>query len=272
MPRPRASAGEAIRAPTNGLEGVAEGGAAEARAAQLRAGVVSGKRLHEKTKKKYSDSVMKFLGWLRDKFPDSPAYDRELHDVVLEYLSVELLQVYLEYRTQKINADGTPGDFYAYEYVSSAKSAIVDLYKQRKVAMPTEMIIMLEEYFGGLKRLHADHKQNGERSMTEGKAALKFDGYKFLANAAVTANDGHPKVHLFAWVFLLFAWNLMARSMSVSSIMFDHIGWVGDCMTVVFPKHKGDPEGNNASPKHVYANPLTQVCKFPNYKSILNSR
>ena len=41
MPRPRASAGEAIRAPTNGLEGVAEGGAAEARAAQLRAGVVS---------------------------------------------------------------------------------------------------------------------------------------------------------------------------------------------------------------------------------------
>ena len=196
-----------------------EGGAAEARAAQLRAGVVSGKRLHEKTKKKYSDSVMKFLGWLRYKFPDSPAYDRELHDVVLEYLSVELLQVYLEYRTQKINADGTPGDFYAYEYVSSAKSAIVDLYKQRKVAMPTEMIIMLEEYFGGLKRLHADQKQNGERSMTEGKAALKFDGYKFLANAAVTANDGHPKVHLFAWVFLLFAWNLMARSMSVSSII-----------------------------------------------------
>ena len=150
MPRQRESAGEALQAPTNGLEGVAEGGAAEALAAQLRASAVSGRRLHVKTKKTYSESVLKFLGWLRDKFPESPAYDRERHDVVLKYLSVELLQVYLEYRTRKVNANGTPGDFYAYQYVSSAKSAIVDLYKQRKMAMPTEMIIMMEEYFGGL--------------------------------------------------------------------------------------------------------------------------
>ena len=51
MPRQRASAGEALQAPTNGLEGVAEGGAAEALAAQLRASEVSGRRLHLKTKK-----------------------------------------------------------------------------------------------------------------------------------------------------------------------------------------------------------------------------
>ena len=59
MPRRKASAGEALRAPTNGLQGVAEGGAAAALAAQLRGSAVSDRRLHAKTKKKYSDSVMK---------------------------------------------------------------------------------------------------------------------------------------------------------------------------------------------------------------------
>ena len=59
MPCRRASAGEALRAPTNGLQGVAEGGAAAALAAKLRGSAVSDRRLHAKTKKKHSDSVMK---------------------------------------------------------------------------------------------------------------------------------------------------------------------------------------------------------------------
>ena len=47
----------------------------------------------------------------------------------------------------------------------------------------------------------------------------------------------------------------MARSASVSSIMYDHIRWDGASMTVTFPKHKGDQEGRDGIPKHVYANP-----------------
>jgi len=47
----------------------------------------------------------------------------------------------------------------------------------------------------------------------------------------------------------------MARCVSVSGIMFDHIGWEGDAMTIIFPKHKGDQEGEHCAPKHVYANP-----------------
>jgi len=36
--------------------------------------------------------------------------------------------------------------------------------------------------------------------------------------------------------------------------MFDDIGWEGDAMTIIFPKHKGDQEGEHCTPKHVYAN------------------
>ena len=43
--------------------------------------------------------------------------------------------------------------------------------------------------------------------------------------------------------------------------MLEHISWEEDSLTVVFPAHKGDPEGNDASPKHVYANPVhPHVC------------
>ena len=59
---------------------------------------------------------------------------------------------------------------------------------------------------------------------------------------------------IFAWVFLVLCWNLMARCVSVAGIMFTHISWANDALTVVFPTHKGDQEGNHASPKHVFAN------------------
>ncbi len=39
----------------------------------------------------------------------------------------------------------------------------------------------------------------------------------------------------------------MARCVSVSGIMFDHFGWEGDAMTIIFYEH--------CAPKHVYANP-----------------
>ena len=45
------------------------------------------------------------------------------------------------------------------------------------------------------------------------------------------------------------------------SHLFDHIGWSGDAFTVVFPKHKGDQEGEHCLPKHVYANPKSpEIC------------
>jgi hypothetical protein len=36
--------------------------------------------------------------------------------------------------------------------------------------------------------------------------------------------------------------------------MYDHVSWVNDSMVFVFPAHKGDQEGRNSLPKHVYAN------------------
>jgi hypothetical protein len=43
--------------------------------------------------------------------------------------------------------------------------------------------------------------------------------------------------------------------------MYDHISWSGDSMIIVFPTHKGDQEGRDAAPKHVYGNPeCPEIC------------
>ena len=60
---------------------------------------------------------------------------------------------------------------------------------------------------------------------------------------------------VFAHTFLILAWNLMARSNSVGSLMYQHVSWENDSMVIRLPKHKGDQEGKNSYPKHVFANP-----------------
>ena len=53
----------------------------------------------------------------------------------------------------------------------------------------------------------------------------------------------------------------MARCVTVSGIMFDHIGWESDAMTIIFPKYKGNQGGEHSTPKHVYANPRNlEIC------------
>ena len=64
---------------------------------------------------------------------------------------------------------------------------------------------------------------------------------------------------LFGWPFLVLQWNLVARSATVSSMMMEHISWEGDSLVITTPKHKGDQEGANCFPRHLYANPIDPV-------------
>lgn len=101
-------------------------------------------------------------------------------------------------------------------------------------------------------------KNDAEMSTIEGKQAITFSAYRFLADKAMR-QTGDFRLAIFAWIFLVLAWNLIARCISVSSLMLEHITWEEDSMVVIFPTHKGDKEGKNCTPKHVYANPKDPV-------------
>jgi hypothetical protein len=40
------------------------------------------------------------------------------------------------------------------------------------------------------------------------------------------------------WAFQTLSWNLMTRSVSTADILYQHISWINDSLTVVIPKHK----------------------------------
>ena len=100
-------------------------------------------------------------------------------------------------------------------------------------------------------------------SLVEGKQPVTFDGYRFLALNAIQARKDFSS-SIFAQLFLLTCWNLMARSVFVGSIMFAHISWVGDAQLMI-PVHKGDQEGNNSYPRNVYANQIVMHHPPPTY-------
>ena len=78
--------------------------------------------------------------------------------------------------------------------------------------------------------------------LREGKDALNFSGYRLLCHHATKATVDFPRA-IFGWCFLIFCWNLMARCSMVSGVMFCHLDWIGDALTIAIPRHKGDPEG-----------------------------
>jgi hypothetical protein len=64
---------------------------------------------------------------------------------------------------------------------------------------------------------------------------------------------------IFAHSFTVHTWNLMARSVNISSIKFCHISWEMDALQFTMPKQKNDQEGAREFPKHVYANPFDPI-------------
>ena len=203
--------------------------------AALRAAIKSNKKC-QSTKLQYKRKQIHFEEWVRNKRPEfiSPgAWLRNIDNSTMENFMGHICQKKAENGEYFV-----PAKFQSYNHVNGYKSAILDLYDKQGLKANAEMKEMFTDFIHGYKRKVASLKQDGEMKITEGKAPLSFEGYRFLSKKAIQQKTDLPWA-VFAWVFLLFCWNLMARCVSVSGIMFDHIGVEGDSITIVFPKHKG---------------------------------
>ena len=103
----------------------------------------------------------------------------------------------------------------------------------------------IKKILSGYKRKVANLKQQGVMKVTEGKAQITFDGYKTIAQKALSATVDFG-LNTFAWVFLLISWNIMARCSTSSAIMIDHIEWENDSLLLHVPLHKGDQDGETS--------------------------
>ena len=69
--------------------------------------------------------------------------------------------------------------------------------------------------------------------------------------------------NIFAWVFTVFQWNLMARSINVDTLTIQNFSMGTDSMIVQYDDTKTDKKGEKTTPKNIYANPFDfKICPF----------
>ena len=65
----------------------------------------------------------------------------------------------------------------------------------------------------------------------------------------------------------------MARSISVSKLLYDYTTWEADALVIKLNKMKNDQEGNNAQDRRVYANPMNpSICAILSFGLLLVCR
>ena len=223
--------------------------------------------LHQNTKRQYSNKVKHMYEWFKEHHQElctpPDCAELELNLIATTRDGSDALKEFYAHISKKKNRDGSYKDpvvHQSFENVSGYKSAIKNHFKSKRVKFSDESELLQSEFFGGYKRLIAEEKQDGTRKVREGKVPLTFSVYRFIAKLALQY-DRDFYCSVFANVVLVLCWNLVARCVSVASLMYNHISWKEDAMVIVFPTTKADQEGKNCSPKHVFANPENpEIC------------
>jgi len=214
---------------------------------------VLGNCVTPKTKKQYKRRIAKIQSWYTQmgKIFELPLKCEDIVDGFLGSL---------------LPSTSDPDSKYqAVTSIQGYKSAIMWYYIENDQVIDPILDQTLNKFMRGYKRIVADARLDGKMEIFEGKHPLSFAGYKTLASKLMlltpefNTNGGRINtwnMSLFAWPFLVLQWNLMGRSVTVSTILYQHVSWQQDCMVLNIPKHKSDQEGAKCFPRHIYANPL----------------
>ena len=184
------------------------------------------------TKVQYGRKVEHFKKWISEVNPDCMSSDSTLN---LHLIDTSQLQQFLGHICKKKNAKGeylSPTVYQAFQHVSGYKSAIKDYYSTKNVKFSLESGRMMEHFFKGYNRKIAQMKQDGFIPLIEGKQPISFKGYKFLASKALDQLVDY-NISISCHLFLVLCWNLIARCVSVGSLMYDHVSWSLDALVIV---------------------------------------
>jgi hypothetical protein len=218
------------------------------------------KRLSKGTRYQYNSKISALESWIRRHAkPDvRSCFDESAQKIILP-LPDFVLQKFLGNVSRKKDPRNhkllRPPQYHSYSYVNGYRSAIKELYKNENIPISLSGSVVLKDFTKGYTKMVAELKQSGDMPLFEGKRPITFNGYQYMAMRALKQERDFT-LATFSHTFLLLCWNLMARSVSVGQLMFSHVSWEHDSLTITIPRHKGDQEGRNVYPRHVFANPL----------------
>ncbi|OWY96343.1 LOW QUALITY PROTEIN: hypothetical protein PHMEG_00033410 [Phytophthora megakarya] len=123
------------------------------------------------------------------------------------------------------------------------RSELNNVYRQKRMDLPTEYLDDLKTFFRGLKSVEADDNQTG-RSRKAGEKPLTFFLYVQLAERTVSLGDNG-----FSHLFILTQWNLMCRPVSMETLHITHMQCADASVGCVLRKTKPNQQGSG--PKHL---------------------
>ena len=192
---------------------------------------------------------------LRMVFKDSLKNVRNNHcPIILETVDFTTFSHYVTTRKAK------NGNLLSKSAYGGIHSYIMYLHKITGHDIPHDFTRFINQFNRGMKRKVTEEKMSLGRSLEEGKKGMSFEVYKLMCSKFIEMDTEDA---VFAHLFLILQWNLMARSSNMTKLQIGHIEWRNDCLVFFFGKTKNDQIGGKSdSPWHVYSNPF-EPCICP---------
>ena len=185
---------------------------------------MEGERISPGTKKIYASKMKQVTAFFRDESKLSSVMN-DNGQVDFALLTSPHASEFLGYISVKRNRQGiqlVPKQIQAYETVSSYWSAIkYTASVSPAVVIDAVVIKTILHTIKGYRREVQQAKMDDEMKSTEGKCPLNFSTLSFLASTAMFSAFSF-QLSIFAHLFLLLCWNLIARSVSISSLMYSY--------------------------------------------------
>lgn len=209
-------------------------------------------RIADSTKRAYIAALKRIAKWLvKNKFNHTVTSDLE---IISTEVTLGMVKKFLaDQLEEKVGISR----------LKIYRSALTFLFEEKGATegMVSAYKFEMKKFFGGLKRIDAKRRKNGETRapIKEGKEALPFDTYREICTGLLRSEKDW---HLWAHCYMILSWNLMCRCNNTAFIRFDQIEWKGDALLIYFATTKADQTGERCKhPIHVYANPVTPaVC------------
>ncbi|ETN22049.1 hypothetical protein PPTG_02102 [Phytophthora nicotianae INRA-310] len=200
-----------------------------------------------RTQAAYRSYLRGIATWIRESQSDPERFFDDAGNIDINVFSPKHFEAFL---VAKMNASGR---VLKVTTLGGYRSAVKDIYRQKRVALPVEYADDMKTLYQGFKRVEATRNQAGAgEAKMAGKMALPYSTYTQACKETLVLSDGG-----FSHLYLTLQWNLMCRSQSVETINSGHLSNEDDSIGIVFHKSKANQDGTGPKdPRHVYANPL----------------
>lgn len=208
----------------------------------------------ESTTYGYVKALGRFFAWLTENPRFSGVLSIDLEDGAQERLNENFSFSILHLFATSMKVKG--GQAMSYSALNQYSSAVKwHLRTVAKLKLSDEELSLHSQFLSGWKKKCAKEKQNGTRSLEEGKSAMPFPIYIELARYWWRTGNS------FALTYHLLTWNLGCRTNNTEKIRMSHLLWLGDSLQINFGVSKSNQDGEKKESRLIFANPLCpEIC------------